>query len=83
MRGPDAGEASSPGFDHRAEVIAAHSSLLLKMGSDGFQVVFGQGFMQQLATGLGARFWCGGERGVFRVRREDGVLTKAAMVGAA
>ncbi|HEV7123016.1 MAG TPA: hypothetical protein VGN24_06255, partial [Rhodanobacter sp.] len=69
MRGPDAGEASSPGFDHRAEVIATQSALLLKMDSDGFQVVFGQGFMQQVAIGLGARFWCGGKRGVFRMRR--------------
>ena len=83
MSGPDAGEASSLRFDHRAEVVAAQRSLLLKMGSVGFQLVFGQGFMQQLAIGLGARFWGGGERGVFRMRREDGVWTKPAMIGAA
>ena len=46
MRRPDAGEASSLGFDHRAEIIAAQGSLLLKMDPDGFQVVVGQGFMQ-------------------------------------
>ena len=45
MRGPDAGEALSLGFDHRSEVIVAQGSLLLKMGSDGFQVVVGQGFI--------------------------------------
>ena len=83
MRGPDAGEASSLGFNHRAEVIATQGSLLLKMGPDCFQVVVGQGFIQQLAIGSGARFWCRRERGVLLMRREDGVWTKPAMVGAA
>jgi len=39
--GPDSGEASGPGFDHRAEVIATQGPLLLKVGSDRFQVVVG------------------------------------------
>lgn len=45
MRGPDAGEALGLGFDHRAEVIATQGALLLKVGSDGFQVAVGQGFV--------------------------------------
>jgi len=45
MRGPDAGEALGLGFDHRAEVIATQGPLLLQVGSDGFQVVVGQGFV--------------------------------------
>ena len=43
MRGPDTGEASGLGFDHRPEVISTQGALLLKMDSDGFQVVVGQG----------------------------------------
>lgn len=39
--------------------------------------------MQQLAIGFGARFRCGGERGVFRVWREKALLAKTAMTGAA
>lgn len=45
MRGPDASEALGLGFDHRAEVVAAQGPLLVKVGSDGFQVVVGQGFV--------------------------------------
>jgi hypothetical protein len=45
MRGPDAGETSGLGLDHRAEVVAAKGALLLKIGPDGFQVVVGQGFV--------------------------------------
>lgn len=39
--------------------------------------------MQQLSIGGGSGFGCGGKCGVFRVGREQGVLAKAAMVGAA
>lgn len=45
MCGSDIGEASGLGFNHRAEVIATQSPLLLEVGSDGFQVVVGQGFV--------------------------------------
>lgn len=44
MSRPDASEALSLGFDHRAEVIPAEGSLLLKVDSDRFQVVVGEGF---------------------------------------
>lgn len=45
MGGPDTGEALGFGFDHRPEVVPAQGSLLLKMDSDGFQVVVGLGFL--------------------------------------
>ena len=80
---PDAGEALGFGLDHRAEVIPTQGALLLKVGSDGFQVVIGEGFVQQLSVGCGARFRRGGERNVFRMRRENGLLAKAAMAGGA
>src|SRR6185437_900195 len=41
VRGPDAGEALGLGFDHRAKVVATQRPLLLKVGSDGFQIVVG------------------------------------------
>jgi len=41
MRGPDSGEASGLGFDHRAEAIATQGPLLWKVDSDRFQVVVG------------------------------------------
>ena len=41
MGGPDAGEALGLGFDHRAKVVATQRPLLLKVGSDGFQIVVG------------------------------------------
>lgn len=68
MCGPDAGEALGLGFDHCAKVIAAQCPLLLKIGSDGFQVVVGQGFVQQLAVGFGACFRRGSKGGVFGMR---------------
>lgn len=83
MCGSGAGEASGLGFDHGAKVVATQGSLLLKMGSDGFQVVVGQGSMQQLAIGLGARFGCASERGVWRVCREGGIKAEPAMRGSA
>ena len=86
MRGPDAREPLAVGFDPRSEVIPTLGSLLLKMGLGRFQVVVGQGFMQymqQLAIGLGARLWCGGERVVCGMRHEDGVSAKPVMGGAA
>jgi hypothetical protein len=45
MSGPHAGEALSLGFDHRVEVISTQGPLLLKVGSDGFQLVIGQGLV--------------------------------------
>jgi hypothetical protein len=36
-----------PGFDHRADVVPARYTLLLKAGADAGDVVFGQGFAQQ------------------------------------
>jgi hypothetical protein len=45
MRQPHPGEAPGLGFDHRAEVIPTLGPLLLKVGSDGFQVVVGQSFV--------------------------------------
>ncbi len=83
MRRAHASEALSLGFNHFAEGIPTQRALLLKMESDGFQIVVGQGFVEQVAIGLGALCRCGGERGVFRVRGEDGVETEPAMAGAA
>lgn len=42
MRTPHGGEALGRGFDHRVEVGPPPGTLLLKVGSDGRQVVFGQ-----------------------------------------
>lgn len=83
MRGSDAGEASSLGFDHGAEVVAPKRSLLLQVGSDGFEVVVGQSFAQQRAVGFGACFRSGGQCDVFGMRREKGILAKVAVAGAA
>lgn len=44
MRGPCAGEALGPGFDHGAEIIAPQSLLLMQVGSDGFHAVGRTGF---------------------------------------
>ena len=67
MRGPDTGEASGFGFDHRLEVVPAGAALLLKVDSDGFQVVIRQGLVQQRAISLGACLDGGIERNVCRV----------------
>ncbi len=44
MSGPHAGEALGVGFDHGVEVVPAQGSLLLKIDSDGCEVIIGQGF---------------------------------------
>lgn len=64
-RAPDACEAADPGFDQRAEIIAPQGPLLLKIGSDAFQVFIGQICLKQkgsdiirknpVASGLGLR----------------------------
>jgi hypothetical protein len=43
VRGPGTGEASGFGLGHRQEVVPAGDALLLKVDSDGFQVVVRQG----------------------------------------
>ena len=70
-------------LDHRAKVIAAQGALLLEAGSNGCQVVDRQGFVQQLAVGLGAWLRRGSQVGVFAMRCEHGFLTKTAMAGVA
>lgn len=83
MCGPDAGKAFGLGLYHRAEVISSQSPLLLQVGSDGLQLFVGQGFVQELVVGSGSGFRRCGKGGVFPVRRKEGVLAKAAMIGAA
>jgi len=51
VRRPDAGKALSLRFDHGAEVVSTQGTLLLEMGSDGRQVVVGQGLTQKEAVG--------------------------------
>ncbi len=83
MRRADASEALGLGFDHLAKGIPTERALLLKVEPDGFEVVVGQGFVEQLAVGFGALCRCRGERCVLRMRREDGFVTEPTMAGAA
>ena len=83
MRRPDAGKALSLRFDHGAEVVSTQGTLLLEMGSDGRQVVVGQGLTQKEAVGVVACFGFGGECGIGRMRRQQGIRTAAAVGRAA
>jgi hypothetical protein len=56
VRWPNAGKALGLGFDHGAEVVSTQGTLLLEIGSDGRQVVVGQGLAQKEAVGFAACF---------------------------
>ena len=79
---PDAGKALSFRFDHGAEVVSTQSTLLLEIGSDGQQVIVGQGLAQKQAVGLAACFGFRAECGMRRMRRQHGIR-KAVAVGRA
>lgn len=44
------------GLDHCAEAVSAPCTLLLKVGADFLQVFVGDGFVQQVAVSVCARF---------------------------
>ncbi|WP_185735182.1 hypothetical protein [Burkholderia cepacia] len=60
MRRTNAGETLGLGFDHDLERVVSQSTLLLKIGTDGKQVVIGQGFMQKRPI-RSAALGCGAE----------------------
>lgn len=78
MRRPHAGKASRFGLDHRPEVIAAVSALLLQVSTDGGEVVLGQRFRQERPVGRASQGIRGAERGLGRVQREEWIAVQPA-----
>lgn len=48
MSRADASEASGPGFDHGADIVAAPSALLLQVLADRGEVFFGHSFVEHV-----------------------------------
>lgn len=79
MGGPDAGEATGLGFDHRLEVVAAPRALLLEVCADGCKIFFGEGVLQDLAIGCPSRLGRSCKSRIGRMRAKQGIQLLAAV----